>query len=323
MTTTPTHTGDRTARPSNPSWRTSFVERIERAEWLDGISRGVRPGITRVAGSGRRRDVMTGGWLGHPAHPAVIAFPTGCWLSAGVLDAVGGSATRSAARILVGVGVLTAAPAVATGAADWLDTDGAERRIGAVHAIGNLTATLLYAGSWLARRRNHHRTGVVLAVGGAALAAGAGYLGGHLAYVRGVGVNTTAFESGPTEWTPVELHGELDTPRRLLAGQANGVALVVVHDADDADVIRVLEDRCTHRGGPLHDGEVVGGCLVCPWHGTRFDIKSGEIRQGPASIDQPVYDVRLDDTAAGQVLLVRRTEEGGLRKNPVTTNSIK
>ncbi len=294
----------------------SAIGRIEANESVDRFSHLVRPLVARLAGAGRRRDILTGGWLGHPAHPPAVALPTGCWLAAGVLDAVGRSNSRSAARLLIGLGVVSAAPAVATGAADWLDTDGAERRIGTVHAVANVTATLLYAGSWIARGRSRHRLGVGLGAAGAAVMAGAGYLGGHLAYVRGVGVNTTAFESGPTEWTSLDLGGQIPGPRPV-AGVANGVVLVVVAEPDDAS-INVLEDRCTHRGGPLHEGEVVGGCLVCPWHGSKFDPASGEVRQGPASVPQPVYEVRHIGDDGTQELEVRRAEAGGLRKNPIT-----
>ena len=294
----------------------TLIGRIETNESLDRLIQLIRPSVERAVGTGRRRNTLTGAWLGHPAHPPAVAVPTGCWLAAGVLDAAGGTNARSAARLLIGLGVVAAAPAAATGGADWLDTDGAERRIGTVHAVGNVTATLLYAGSWLARGRNRHRLGVGLGAAGAAVMAGAGYLGGHLAYVRGVGVNTTAFESGPTEWTRLDLSGQLPGPRPV-AGVANGVVLVVVIDPDEAS-INVLEDRCTHRGGPLHEGEVVGNCLVCPWHGSKFDVASGEVRQGPASVAQPAYEVRHAGSDPARELEVRRAEAGGLRKNPIT-----
>ncbi len=143
----------------------------------------------------------------------------------------------------------------------------------------------------------------------------AGYLGGHLAYVRGVGVNTTAFASGPTEWTPIK-YGTLSAGQPV-AGSADTVALVVLAD-DKTEIYRVLEDRCTHRGGPLHEGNVEDGCIVCPWHGSKFDVVTGSVRSGPASIAQPVYEVRR----VNEVVEVKRPEHGDLRKNPVTPASV-
>ena len=77
-----------------------------------------------------------------------------------------------------------------------------------------------------------------------------------------------------------------------------------------------MESRCTHRGGPLHDGDVVGACIECPWHGSRFDRRTGAVTRGPASAPQPVYEARIDD---GE-LMIRREEHGGLRRNPVSAH---
>lgn len=40
--------------------------------------------------------------------------------------------------------------------------------------------------------------------------------------------------------------------------------------------IHALENVCPHQGGPLGEGDIVNGCVTCPWHGWRFDIKSAE-----------------------------------------------
>jgi nitrite reductase/ring-hydroxylating ferredoxin subunit len=41
--------------------------------------------------------------------------------------------------------------------------------------------------------------------------------------------------------------------------------------------IRVLADRCSHMSGPLSDGELADGCLICPWHGTVFRVDDGSV----------------------------------------------
>ncbi len=74
-----------------------------------------------------------------------------------------------------------------------------------------------------------------------------------------------------------------------------------------------LADRCTHRGAPLHEGEVKEGCVICPWHDSVFDLRDGSVRSGPASRPQPVFDVQVSD---GRVR-VRRLESRTLRSNPV------
>ena len=96
------------------------------------------------------------------------------------------------------------------------------------------------------------------------------------------------------------------------------MSLVIVGpDPDAADAPerppRVLANRCSHRGGPLAEGDLVGGCLRCPWHGSEFDVTTGQVRRGPATMGQPVYQARVQ---AGN-LQVRRDEPRSLRVNPV------
>ena len=46
-------------------------------------------------------------------------------------------------------------------------------------------------------------------------------------------------------------------------------------------------------GGPLDEGEREGDTVVCPWHGSRFDLCTGEVRGGPAVYPQPRYEARV------------------------------
>lgn len=60
-------------------------------------------------------------------------------------------------------------------------------------------------------------------------------------------------------------------------------------------VIYAIEDVCTHDGGPLVEGTIVSGCeVICPRHGARFDIRSGEALSFPAFEPTKSYAVHLD-----------------------------
>jgi uncharacterized membrane protein len=125
--------------------------------------------------------------LGHSLHPVLTDLPLGCWTSATLVDLVGGRAGRGAATRLVGLGLLAAGPTAYAGLASWSRLDGPERRLGAVHAVGNDVAIVLFAGSWLARVRGQHWKGVRYAVLGNLSTAAAGHLGGVLALEHGTG----------------------------------------------------------------------------------------------------------------------------------------
>lgn len=56
-----------------------------------------------------------------------------------------------------------------------------------------------------------------------------------------------------------------------------------------------VDDLCTHDGGDLASGWVDGVCAVCPRHGARFDIRTGQVTAPPAYEDIHAYPVRVQD----------------------------
>jgi nitrite reductase/ring-hydroxylating ferredoxin subunit len=59
--------------------------------------------------------------------------------------------------------------------------------------------------------------------------------------------------------------------------------------------VYALANRCTHRGGPLHEGDLEDGCVVCPWHDSKFRLKDGSVAQGPATSPQPSFETRVQE----------------------------
>ena len=289
-----------------PASLTRLVDRIEAAESLDRPADVLAGVIRTVVRPGPVEDTLSGVPSGHPLHPALVAVPIGAWVSAAVLDAVGDD---DGARRLIALGVLSAVPTAATGGSDWLTTGGAERRVGFVHAATNYLAIGAYGLSWWARARGARRAGIAAsAVGGAALGL-AGWLGGHLVYAQGIGVDTTAFVQMPQDWMDAGAVAELPSGGAPSVVDIDGVPVLVAwHDGGWI----AMADRCTHRGAPLHEGSVEADCIVCPWHGGSFALADGEVRSGPATRPQPVFETRVVDGR----LQVRREELRALRKNP-------
>jgi len=166
----------------------SAVEQLADDPRLDRARTAVAAVAERVVPPGPRRDALQGAWQGSPLHPVLTDVTIGCWTSAFVLDLVGGRRGRTAARRLVGLGVLSALPTAASGLAEWADADEGSQRIGVAHAGANSVALACYALSWRARRRGHHLRGMALGLVGGGVATVGAHLGGHLTYERGVGV---------------------------------------------------------------------------------------------------------------------------------------
>lgn len=137
-----------------------------------------------------RRSPLHTDVLGHSVHPLLTDLTLGSWMSASLLDLVGGAQARPAATLLVGAGLAAAGPTAIAGTGDWAEMSGAERRIGAVHALGTDVATFLLLGSLVARLRGGYAAGRRLGLAGNLVAAGAGFLGGHLALNRGTARRT-------------------------------------------------------------------------------------------------------------------------------------
>ena len=216
----------------------------------------------------------------------------GAWTSSFLLDLFGGERSRAGSDRLVLLGALSALPTATTGLSDLADvTSQEERAVGALHAIGNLTALACYGLAYVARRRGRRGSGLVLSAAGLGVASGAGFLGGHLAYRLGVGVDQTTFERGPKAWTAVLPDAELaeGKAKRVAVGTTN---LMLYRGAGR---IWCLANRCTHRGGPLHKGRIEEGRVRCPWHLSEFRLEDGSVVRGPATAPQPVYEARVND----------------------------
>lgn len=180
-----------------PARLVRWTLRLEQLRLLDPAVRAVEPLVRDVFGTGRRGSVLRGEWLGHSVHPILTDVVLGSWTSAGVLDLTGGPESSAAAQRLVATGLLAVAPTAWTGWAEWSLSGPRDKRVGLVHAVTNGVAIGLYAASWLARRQGRHASGVRLSLAGAAVAAGAGYLGGHLAEGRQVASRDPAYRDGP------------------------------------------------------------------------------------------------------------------------------
>jgi len=54
-----------------------------------------------------------------------------------------------------------------------------------------------------------------------------------------------------------------------------------------------IENTCPHRGGPLAEGMMTGEEVICPWHGSRFSVKTGSVLTPPARQGVRSFPVRI------------------------------
>jgi nitrite reductase/ring-hydroxylating ferredoxin subunit/uncharacterized membrane protein len=266
------------------------------AETLDHLSDTLQQWVRELVKAqdpiaGQVKDFLHGTWLGHPLHPVLTDVPIGAWASTAVLDMVG---QENAADATLAIGLLAALPTALSGAADWSETGSQQRRTGLVHGLLNVVAVSCFSGSLVARRGDRRGLGLLLSAAGLAIASVSAWLGGDLVYRLGTAVSRDAWLPAVTDFHPLMPLDQL--PEGKLTGaevQVEGESQRVVLLRRGGDVLAVSA-TCTHEGGPLDEGELTGeDCVVCPWHGSQFDLRSGGVRHGPASAPVPAFDVRI------------------------------
>jgi len=171
-----------------------------------------------------------------------------------------------------------------------------------VHALGNTTALTLQIGSFVARRRGRRARGVGLSMLAMGVAGFSAWLGGHLSFGRGVGVNQTAFEDFPSAWTSVADEAQLEAGQPIRRSAGGYGVMLVRHSGK----IHALADRCSHRGCSLSEGSVSSGRITCACHGSTYELADGSLVKGPATAPQPALEVRVRD---GRVEVRGRQDE--------------
>jgi uncharacterized membrane protein/nitrite reductase/ring-hydroxylating ferredoxin subunit len=253
---------------------------------------------------------------GHPIHPALIPFPFAFLYGAFLFDLVGRLAERpswwTTGAYLSLVGIATALIAAVPGFIDYFTTvppKSSGKRRATKHMLVNLAAVILFAAAWAMRGSSEALPTLTVlafeALGVVLLTAG-GWMGGVLVNRNQIGVDHRYARAG--KWKEESIHpqegqsavvaraDELEVDQMKLI-RLNGRRIVLART--DAGYV-AFEDRCTHRGGSLAGGVMIGGVVQCPWHGSQFDCRNGAVKAGPA--ETPIGSYRITEEQ-GQVKL--------------------
>jgi nitrite reductase/ring-hydroxylating ferredoxin subunit/uncharacterized membrane protein len=259
--------------------------------WISALFRPIRP----------LKDFLNGTWLGHPVHSALTDIPIGTLMLTVVLDVLNQRVAADVSLLVTALFMLAAATA---GAADYVDTDGTARVRASLHSTLMVVGLVLVLVSLIIRATEPVDRAIPIGLSIVAfLVVNAGaFVGGEVVYNLGNMVSRHAFRGAGTKWIRLDL-GELPdlsdlphaTPTKARAG-INDLVLVRI-----GTTVHALHAVCAHAGGPLPEGTVVDGCIQCPWHGSRFRLDDGQVAQGPALYDQPVYEIRAADGGGYEV----------------------
>src|SRR5437868_13543809 len=274
------------------------VGKIEQQEWLKPAEESLQKFVHKAflfRGGRQVKNILHGTWMGHPLHVILTDIPIGAWTVAIVFDALDSMGARRqysvGADTAVAFGLAGAVGAAATGLTDWQDIDPPARRIGLVHGLLNVASVALFGSSFLMRRRGNRAAGRGLAALGYVVSVAAARLGGNLVYGQKVGVDHSASEKLPNEFTAVLSQSDLGDGKPVRA-EHNGTTILLVRRGSQ---IFALAETCSHLGGPLSEGKLDGDVIQCPWHGSRFSIRDGHVVDGPAVHPQPCLEARIQN----------------------------
>ncbi len=85
----------------------------------------------------------------------------------------------------------------------------------------------------------------------------------------------------------------LSIPLESCASGKVGDTEVAIFNVDGQ--LYATQANCTHRGGPLCQGGLWGEIVTCPWHGSEFDVRTGEVKAGPATEPLKTYPLSVQN----------------------------
>jgi nitrite reductase/ring-hydroxylating ferredoxin subunit/uncharacterized membrane protein len=273
----------------------TFASRLAASQrWADPLAARLQPLIKRAVSPPPIRNFLDGVWVGTPLHPPLTDVPVGAWTTALLLDGgsvlTGDEALGAAADRALAVGTIAAVPAAVTGLNDLRDLVGQSRRIAMVHALVNVLGLSLSTASLAYRHTGRRGLARGLSGLGFLTSSMAAHLGGKLSFALGIRVNRTVGQSVPESFVPVLDEAELQGDE-LRSVEVDGVPVLLARS--QSGELCALASTCTHLGGPLAEGSREGDTVTCPWHGSRFDLRTGGVVEGPAVFVAPCLEARV------------------------------
>jgi nitrite reductase/ring-hydroxylating ferredoxin subunit/uncharacterized membrane protein len=239
--------------------------------------------------------------------PYPFAFLTGGWGFGVAAAATGNRDLATVARYLIPTGVAAGLVAAVPGIVDFLESvppDSSAKERARKHGLLNTAALSLFtAGWWMSRRSKGAAAPLLLQGLGTAAMSAAAWMGGVLVVRNQIGVDHRYANAG--RWQEEQRDPAGSRALAFAAAPLGVDQMKLVHyDGQRIAVARTekghaaFADRCTHKGGPLSDGVLMCGTVQCPWHGSQFDVHTGDVKCGPAQDAIKTYEI---DKASGEI----------------------
>ncbi len=252
----------------------------------------------------------------HPLHPILVSFPVAFFSGTLVFDLLAVLFNRDhlafVGYFLEIAGIFGAVLAAIPGLIDYAHTvppNSSAKSRAAKHGMTNTLMLLIFTGAWFYRRQETFEPWLLIAMesAGFILLMIAGWMGGTLVYRNQIGVDPRY--AGAGKWKeafwPEQQPGseiEIGTTDELKINQMKllhvGKKRIVLSRSEKG--YAAFDDRCTHKGGSLAGGSMICGTVQCPWHGSQFDVHSGQLKAGPGNEPIHCYPVKEEK---GKVLL--------------------
>jgi nitrite reductase/ring-hydroxylating ferredoxin subunit/uncharacterized membrane protein len=239
----------------------------------------------------------------HPIHPILVAFPIAFFTGTFLFDILfllnGNGDHLVTAKYLNIAGIIGAVCAAIPGIIDYVGAvppDSSAKKRATYHGLLNTGVLLLFLSAYFIRydaRVSIVQIGIeTLAI---VLMTIAGWMGGTLVYRNQLGVDIRY--AGAGKWNEEYLDGESGEIAVATTGELSVNQMKLVHIngkriviAKTEDGFTAFDDRCTHKGGTLAGGSMICGTVQCPWHGSQFDVGTGEVKAGPARKKIKTYE---------------------------------
>jgi nitrite reductase/ring-hydroxylating ferredoxin subunit/uncharacterized membrane protein len=284
----------------NPKIAQALIDAIDSAPLLEEAGETVGGAIVSVANisplTRSAADFLHGTWLGHPLHAVLTDLTVGAWTTSALLDiaslVIDSEEVEQAADIVTGIGTVSAIGTAVTGLNDYSRIKSDAVKPGMLHGLLNMAAFTSYIVSMAARKSGSRKVGLAASMTGLGIIMLAAWIGGDMVYRHKVGINHAVPPSKTLHsWTPVLADQDL-AEKQARRVEIAGTPILLYRRWG---IVLAMGAVCSHAGGPLEEGTFDGSCVECPWHASVFDMRDGSVVHGPATMQEPSFECRVNE----------------------------